>query len=225
MSSNLYCFVEAMVGPQTEYHSVNDLVVVNPQYLVDVMTSLHDIPDCVDVNRQHRAQWSNLQEHGIADIGLLEHAWQSFQSPSEELVGILEATGMLCPLQPCLNTDGSDSPCPIASDTEAQERGTKKFIVPIHLKEKCLRKRWEKLCRKTWTGICTSDKVLIFDFHSFLPPALFPYLIVRTAVESKRTSGMQPIISKFMGIFSFADNFFVMLELHQKYNQIQISAR
>ena len=217
-------FSEELTGPETHNADLHDLVVINPQYMVDVMTRLHDIPEHLDVDREHSKQWKTLQEQGVTDIGLLEHLWKEFDSPATELVAILEALGLLCPISSLAEVeDPEDGGMPDESEGLASE--IKKYIVPFHLREKGLRGKWQKLCRKTWTGICNSDKVLMFDFLSFLPPALFHYFIVRTGAKSKSSNGMRPIIAKNMAIFSFGDSFFVLAEKCQKYNQIQISAR
>ena len=99
------------------------------------------------------------------------------------------------------------------------------YIVPFHLEEKSLKGKWQRRCRKTWKGICNSDKVLMFDFHSFCPPALFHYFIVRTGAKSKSSGGMTPVIAKSMAIFSFGDSYFILAEECHKYSQIRISAR
>lgn len=199
------------------------MVVINPQFLVDVMTCLHDIPTHLDVEREHCGQWNTLQERGRADMNLLEHLWKRFDSPATELVGILEASGMLCPISNLADfedpEDGSEHDESEGSDSVSE------YIVPFHLKEKSLKRKWQKLCRKPWIGICNSDKVLMFDFHSFRPPSLFQYFIVRTGAKSKSSSGMRPVIAKHMAIFSFGDSYFILAEECQKYSQIRISAR
>ena len=188
------------------------------------MTCLHDVTDRLDVDRRHRGQWKTLQEDGVADIELLKFIWEDYESPVSELVGILEASGMLCPISASAEEkEHEDGTVPGEGDENGAE--TSKYIVPFHLKEKCFTGKWEKLCRKSWSGICTSDKLLMFDFRSFLPPALFDYFIVRTSARSKDSSGMRPIIAKGMAIFSFGDSFFILTEMSQKHNQIRIKAR
>ncbi|KAL9955205.1 hypothetical protein ACROYT_G036492 [Oculina patagonica] len=214
--SGVIILPEELIGPKTQSPEPHDLVVINPQYLVKVMTCLHDIPKHLDVDREHRKQWETLKEEGITDIGLLEHLWKDFDSPAKELVGILEASGLLCP---------ASSLTEVEDPEEGPGSEISKYIVPFHLKEKCLEGKWKWLCRKTWAGICNSDKVLMFDFHSFLPPALFHYFIVRTGAKSKSSNGMRPVIAKDMAIFSFGDSYFILAKKCQKYNQIRISGR
>ena len=217
-------FSEELIGPKTHHSDLNDVVVVNPQYLVDVMTRLHDISDHLNIDREHQSQWEMLQEQGVANFKLLEYLWKDFKSPATQLVGILEACGMLCPISSSAeDEDREDGTKPVKGDENESE--VSKYIVPFHLKDKCLKGKWNKLCRKRWTEICTSDKVLMFDFRSFLPPALFHYFIVRTGSRSQSSNGMRPIIAKRMAIFSFGDSFFILTEMCQKHNQIRIRAR
>ena len=188
------------------------------------MTCLHDVTDHLDIDRKHRSQWKTLQEEGVADIELLKFLWEKFRSPIAELVGVLEASGMLCPISASAEVkDHEDGTVPVEGDENSAQ--ISKYIVPFHLKEKSLTRKWEKLCQKSWSGICTSDKLLVFDFRSFLPPALFNYFIVRTSARSTDSSGMKPIITKGMAIFSFEDSFFLLTEMCQKHNQIRIRAR
>ena len=188
------------------------------------MTRLHDISDHLNIDREHQSQWEILQEHGVANLNLLDYLWKDFKSPATQLVGILEACGMLCPISSSVeDEDREDGTKPVKGDETESE--ISKYIVPFHLKDKCLKGKWNKLCRKRWTEICTSDKVLMFDFRSFLPPALFHYFIVRTGSRSQSSNGMRPIIAKRMAIFSFGDSFFILTEMCQKHNQIRIRAR
>ncbi|KAL9955207.1 hypothetical protein ACROYT_G036494 [Oculina patagonica] len=222
--SGVIILPEELIGPKTQSPEPHDLVVINPQYLVNVMTCLHDIPKHLDVDREHRKQWETLREEGITDIGLLEHLWKDFDSPAKELVGILEASGLLCPASSLTEVEDPEDG-DVQDGSEGPGSEISKYIVPFHLKEKCLEGKWKRLCRKTWTGICNSDKVLMFDFHSFLPPALFHYFIVRTGAKSKSSNGMRPVIAKDMAIFSFGDSYFILAKKCQKYNQIRISGR
>lgn len=53
-----------------------------------------------------------------------------------------------------------------------------KYIVLFYLKDKCLKGKWNKFCWKRWIEICILDKVLMFDFCSFLFFVFFYYFIV-----------------------------------------------
>lgn len=199
-------------------------MVVKPQYLVDVMTYLHDMPQHIDVERQHCSQWKTLQDSGITDLNFLEEVWKKLENSPTELVGILEAAGMLCPILAFKRVEDADG-CGEGVVGAEMESEVRRFIVPCHLKTRCLKRKWGTLCRKTWSGICNSDKILIYDFQNFLPPALFNYFIVRAGAKSQVSDGMRPIVAKEMAIFSFSDSFFILTEACQKYNQIIVRAR
>ena len=217
-------FLGELIGPETQNTEISNRVVINPQYLVDVMTCLHDIANHLDVDREHHPQWQKLQNQGITDMKLLQHVWKNFDSPASDLVAILEVCGMLCAFSASAR---AEDPEDYSEHDEGgdMETGTREFIVPFHLEGKSLKGKWERHCRKTWQAICNTDKVLMFDFLGFLPPALFQYFIVRTAAKSKSSSGMRPIIAKEMAIFSLGDSFFFLAETCPKFNQIKISAR
>ncbi|KAJ7391056.1 hypothetical protein OS493_021077 [Desmophyllum pertusum] len=153
--SGVVILPEELIGPKTHSSEIDDLVVINPQYLVNVMTCLHDISDHLDVDREHCNQWKKLQEEGITDIRLLEHLWKEFDSPATELVGILEASGMLCPISALAEVEDGV----MQDESESFESEISKFIVPFHLKEKCLRGKWEKLCRKSWTALAFATQI------------------------------------------------------------------
>lgn len=217
-------FSEELIGPETQDPRINDLVVVKPQYLVDVMTYLHDIPDHIDVERQHCSQWKTLQDSGITDLNFLGEVWKNLENSPIELVGILEASGMLCPISALKGVEDAEG-CGEGEQAAEVESEVCRYIVPCHLKTRCLKRKWGRLCRRTWSGICNSDKILVYDFHNFLPPALFNYFIVRAGAKSQASDGMTPIVAKEMAIFSFSDSFFILTEACQKYNQIIVRAR
>ena len=165
---------------------------------------------------------------------LLKFAWKDFETPVGDLLGILEAAGLLCAVQGSLETsEGSEhhahKPQAEAAshnrdDADATQTNVRTFVVPFHLAQKDLQGKWSRYCRK-WKGICANDKVLVFDFKNFLPPALFYYFLVRIAAESERTNGMRPIMARDMGIFSLGDRFFLLIKRLVEHNQLQVNIR
>ena len=149
-------------GPETHNADLHDLVVFNPQYLVDVLTRLIHIPEHLDVDREHSKQWKTLQEEGVANNSLLGHLWKDFDSPATELVAILEALGLLCPISSLAEAEIHEGGG-MHEESEGPVTEINKYFVPFHLRETCLREKWQRLCRKNWTGICNSDKVLMLD--------------------------------------------------------------
>lgn len=213
-----------LIHSSAQHPHLKDKVVLEPQRLVNVMTRIHDINLVADKERQFKSHCRVLEEKGMADEELLKYAWKDFSDTIEDLVVLLEGVGMLCPLQIRCSELPSLPSSPARDDESATASQVTKYVIPFHLKEKFLNKRWKKFCRQ-WKGISSIDKVLIFDFQAFLPPALFPFLLVKMIAESKLTNGMEPVISRHSGIFSMADSFYFMLIEVQKFNQIHVFAR
>ena len=142
-----------------------------------------------------------------------ERICRDLASPVSEIVGSLEEFDLLCPISK------------LPQVTKPKSHGEGHDIETGIDKVECLKRKWKRLCEENWSGICDSDKVLVFDFYRPLPPSLFQYFIDRIAVESKRSYGMRPIKAREMAIFSFGDSFFFLAETCSKFNQINISVR
>lgn len=84
---------------------------------------------------------------------------------------------------------------------------------------------WDWNCHNIWKGICSEDKNLLLDFHGLLPPELFHYFLEGVVKQSEKTYGMPPVVARDVGIFSFGDKFFFMLQHSKKYSQIHVSIR
>ena len=188
------------------------MVVVKPQYLVDLITSLSKEPNLLVFAQRYQHLSKKLLDKCITDIER-ERICRDLASPVSEIVRGLEEFDLLCPISK------------LQQVTEPKSHGEGHDIGTGIGKRECLKRKWKKLCEENWRGICDSDKVLVFDFYRPLPPSLFQYFIDRIAVESKRSYGMRPIKAKEMAIFSFGDSFFFLAETCPKFNQININAR
>ena len=201
-----------LITAENQSSEINDLVVVKPQYLVDLITSLSKEPNLLVFAQRHQLLSKTLQDKCIAGINR-ERICRDPASPVAEIVRSLEEFDLLCPISK------------LPQVTEPKSHGEGHDIETGIGKGECLKTKWKRLCKENWRGICDSDKVLVFDFYGPLPPSLFQYFIDRIAVESKRSYGMRPIKAKEMAIFSFGDSFFFLAETCPKFNQIIISAR
>ena len=124
----------ALVHPSTQHPHLTDKVVLEPQYLVDVMTCVHDINLEMNDDRQFKKHWQALEEKGMADKELLKHAWKGFSDPVDDLLVLLEAVGMLCPLE--LKCADAVSPTSAKVTAEAADAPlVTKYVIPFHLKE------------------------------------------------------------------------------------------
>ena len=201
-----------LVTAENQISEINDLVVVKPQYLVDLITSLSKEPNLLVFAQRYQHLSKKLLDKCITDIER-ERICRDLASPVSEIVRGLEEFDLRCPISK------------LQQVTEPKSHGEGHDIGTGIGKRECLKRKWKKLCEENWRGICDSDKVLVFDFYRPLPPSLFQYFIDRIAVESKRSYGMRPIKAKEMAIFSFGDSFFFLAETCPKFNQININAR
>lgn len=179
---------------------------------MDLINSLGKEPKLLAFAQRYQLLSKKLQDKCITDIEW-ERICREPPGPVAEIVRSLKEFDLLCPISK------------LPQVTEPKSHGEGHAIDTGIGKGECLKRKWKRLCEENWSGICDSDKVLVFDFYRPLPPSLFQYFIDRIAVESKGSYGMRPIKAKEMAIFSFGDSFFFLAETCPKFNQIKISAR
>ena len=79
---------------------LNNLVILNPQWLVDVFKKVITVQPYVHESRKFKELWHKLETTGILDKKLLEHVWGPLideQETSESLIAIMEKFSLLCP--------------------------------------------------------------------------------------------------------------------------------
>ncbi|CAB4029698.1 Hypothetical predicted protein, partial [Paramuricea clavata] len=200
-----------------------DLVILSPQYLVDIMTRIHEVPGDRDLKRQFINEFQKLKDEGRVAFKLLEHVWKDKMEQVDILVELLSSFKLLYPL----HTDSESEPQEGAEPLAAVDTSVKEFIIPCMLKEKShesLSKRWLKTCEK-WTDIEETEHKFVFDFGCFLPPPLFDYFLVHIYRHSCKTKGIRPILQRRSGIFSFSNKFLFCTRLVLKDCQIWVRAR
>ncbi|XP_078346913.1 uncharacterized protein LOC144632189, partial [Oculina patagonica] len=80
---------------------LNKLVVLDPQWLIDVFKEVITIRPYHGKEKQFRELWSKLETEGILEEELLEHVWGPLIDSKETSVGltaIMEKFSLLCPL-------------------------------------------------------------------------------------------------------------------------------
>jgi hypothetical protein len=199
-----------------------DLVIVSPQYLVDIMTRIHEVPNDRDFKRQFSNEFKKLKDKGRVAFELLEHVWKDKADRVDVIIELLSSFNLLYPL----HTESEGEPQEMTGPT-TDDNPTKEFIIPCMLKEKSdesFRKRWIKICEK-WKDITEIEHQFVFDFGCFLPPPLFGYFLVLVYRHSCKTKGMDPILQRRGGIFSFSNKFLFCTTLVLKDCQIWVRAR
>lgn len=206
---------------------LKDLVVLSPQYLVDVMTRIHDVPQDRTLKRQFSDEFKKLKDEGRADCRLLDHVWKGLEK-TEVLVELLSRFNLLHPLLNEIDDESTEvsTICGGSFSSSVVAPATTEFMIPCMLKEKSeksVEMRWNKICEQ-WKAT-SNEHVLVFDFGRFLPPALFDYLLVHIYRHSQKTKAMRPILKRRTGIFSFSNKFVFRIELVLEYSQIWVYAR
>ena len=99
---------------------LNKLVVLDPQWLIDVFKAVITVKPFHQHERGFKAMWLKLERNGILEEKLLQHAWGQIveeRHTFESLIAIMEKFSLLCPWS-------SDEPCSYS----------KKYLVPSMLR-------------------------------------------------------------------------------------------
>ena len=88
------------------------IVILDPQWLVDVFKKVITIPPFKKSKREHREQWKKLEKKGILEKKLLNDLWDPLFDTRENfdvnsLINMMEKFGLLCPWP---SSDESGSP-------------------------------------------------------------------------------------------------------------------
>ena len=79
---------------------LNDVVVLDPQWLIDVFKKVITIKPYDWKEKEFVDQWCRLEREGILEKELLEHVWNPLicqTAPFESLIAIMEKFSLLCP--------------------------------------------------------------------------------------------------------------------------------
>ena len=193
---------------------ISKFVILSPQYLVDLMTRIHDVPKDRNFKRQYSDEHKKLESEGRIDSHVLEYVWHDKEVNAEILVQLLSCFNILYPLAD-------------VADKEKEPDARTEYIIPCMIKskseERC-HKRWNKACER-WKNGTDREHQFVFDFGRFLPPALFHYLLVHTYRHSCTTKAIKPIMGRNSAIFSFSNRFLFRLKLVLKDCQIWVYSR
>ena len=200
--------------------SLENVVVPNPQWLVDLMEILVNIPKQGQQNPAYRSDWLALRKEGILTHRLMHHIMhekQGFNQKDVDILGrLFQALGFICRLlvrpQVASSNPAEDLTTelnrlkineadegPIQQEhnqsTSTSETEGISYLVPCQLPED--NPDLHEL-HDTW------NEEFFFDFTGFLPPWLFQHLIVRVVAHMqdqkdlihRLKSGSLPILSK-----------------------------
>ena len=91
---------------------LNKIVILDPQWLIDVFKKVITIPPFKKSKKEHRELWKKLEEKGILEKRLLKDLWDPLFDTRENfnlnsLINMMEKFGLLCPWP---SSDESGSP-------------------------------------------------------------------------------------------------------------------
>ena len=137
---------------------LDKLVILDPQWLIDVFKKVITVKPYDHKEKKFSELWRKLQDYGILEEKLLEHAWSPlFESKetSKSLVAIMEKFSLLCAMP---SSDASSS---------------KQYLVPSMLQSPLPKEEIEELIKSAQTSI-------FLKFQSgHVPPGLFPRLVLQ----------------------------------------------
>lgn len=210
---------------EQEESIAKDFVIMSPQYLVDIMCNIHEVPEDNELKRRFSNEFHKLKKEARVDRGLLEQVWKDKSEDIEVLIELLICFKLIYPFHK--NPIGDSQ---LQESSEASASGihsSNEFVIPCMLKKKTeesFQNTWSKACAD-WADAEEKEHRFVFDFGRFLPPPLFDFLLLHVYQESHRTKGMSPILRRRAGIFSFSNRFLFCLKLVLKDCQIWVHAR
>ena len=164
------------------------LVVLDPQWLVDVFKKVITIKPYCYQEKEFRELWFNLETTGILDEKLLEHVWDPLfdnRETSDSLVAIMEKFSLLC------SWPSSHASC------------SKQYLVPSML----MSHPPEDIAKLVASAQIPSLFVKFESGH--VPPGLFPRLVLQFFRWGKEEfwSPMNPqLYHNFARFFTFGDD-------------------
>ncbi|XP_030849139.1 uncharacterized protein LOC100888832 [Strongylocentrotus purpuratus] len=157
-------------GIEDQQSLLRDMVILNPQWLIDVFKQVITILDPAKRDGIVSDAWTTLEKDGILEDRLIQHMWEGFLEKKEALVELMAKFDLICevPVER-LQQDQQDAVDTEVSN-EAEKVLQKRYYVPSRLTSPCPPK--EKAQIKSSTD-------LYVDFRGFLPDGLFHRLMAR----------------------------------------------
>ncbi|XP_072042122.1 uncharacterized protein [Amphiura filiformis] len=131
---------------------MKDYIILDPQYLLDIMTDLLKFPPLSERTRVGAEKWQTLVTDGVASVELLAEIIDDTDEMVTVVTRFLEAYNMLLPIRP------------------ANESYFSSCIVPSHLPDKNPDECWD---------CAPDDEVFFFDFGYVPSDVIFHRLLAR----------------------------------------------
>ncbi|XP_038049755.1 uncharacterized protein LOC119723262 [Patiria miniata] len=171
-------------------------VVLDPQFLVDVMKKLVRIPRGSKRSHRFAVDWRDYESSGIITEGLLQHIYGDMSHLVPLLTKLLQAYDLMCPVASVFNPNCSQ----------------KSFLVPAMLPPY----RGESV---EFGKPQSNEEVFYFDFGFFDPSTVYYRLLTRCLtrafIDQKANPTSQPMIFADRSRFHIGTNFILKLQLER----------
>ncbi|XP_072045430.1 uncharacterized protein [Amphiura filiformis] len=152
---------------------LNDLVILDPQWLIDVIRQIITVQPKREQWAKFCDKWNLLASQAILKESLINHLWKKYLHLKDKLLAIMERFDLLCPQY--------------ADDANSEEE--KAYYIPA-----CLQPPAEPLqsVDKQTLGDDISEVTFYLNFWEYLPDAIFNYLTVYAARWSQEKFEQRP---------------------------------
>ncbi|XP_030849143.1 probable serine/threonine-protein kinase roco11 [Strongylocentrotus purpuratus] len=157
-------------GIEDQQSLLRDMVILNPQWLIDVFKQVITILDPAKRDGIVSAAWNTLEKDGILEDRLIQHMWQGFSEKKEALVELMAKFDLICeaPVEQLQQEQQDGVHTEVSNETEKVLQ--KRYYVPSRLTSPCPPEEIAQI--KSMTDFYV-------DFRGFLPDGLFHRLMAR----------------------------------------------
>ncbi|XP_030831180.1 uncharacterized protein LOC100889840 isoform X2 [Strongylocentrotus purpuratus] len=157
-------------GIEDQQSLLRDMVILNPQWLIDVFKQVITILDPAKRDGIVSDAWTTLQKDGILEDRLIHHMWQGFLEHKEALVKLMAKFDLICeaPVERLQQEQQDGVDTEVSNETE--KVGNKRYYVPSRLTSHCPPEEIAQI---------KSSTDFYVDFQRFLPDGLFHRLMTR----------------------------------------------
>eukprot|EP00057_Strongylocentrotus_purpuratus_P026010 XP_011680484.1 PREDICTED: probable serine/threonine-protein kinase roco11 [Strongylocentrotus purpuratus] len=170
-------------GIEDQQSLLRDMVILNPQWLIDVFKQVITIVAPAKRDGIVSDAWTTLEEDGILEDRLIQHMWQGFLEQKEALVQLMANFDLICeaPVERLQQEqhDGVDT----EESNETEKVVKKRYYVPSRMTSHCPPEEIAQI---------KSSTDFYVDFNHFLPDGLFHRFMSR-AVRWMRERDGEPV--------------------------------
>ncbi|XP_033636439.1 uncharacterized protein LOC117297485 [Asterias rubens] len=177
-------------------------VVLDPQFLVDVMKKVMFIPRGSHRNHRYAIEWRNYENTGILSQELLLHIYCEMSHLVPLFTNLLEAYDLVCPIAPVVNTNCRPN----------------SLVVPAMLPS------FQGNETHFWKSSST-EEVFYFDFGFFDPRIIYHRLLTRCLTHAcldKMKPDSKPLIFADRCRFHIGTSFVFKLQLERRFSHQQL---